>query len=202
MDPARTLSSLVDTATSKLPSWLVPGKQLSYTRSATSTASAGQDDSLSGVPAQYRGAVMAAAAHTKIPAGKLAAQFASENGGNWSPTLRGRADPTDYGITQLNPVAVQTITGSGGKTNYFKSNYGREFEPGNPSDQILGAGVYLNWLRQFGLPGAGIQNPTDEQVMTAYNTGPTGLVKAGQGSAPAAARASGYQALLARNGAL
>lgn len=145
---------------------------------------------------------MAAAAHTKIPAAKLAAQFASENGGNWSPTLRGRADPSDFGITQLNPIAVQTITGAKGGQNYFKSNYGREFESNNPSDQILGAGVYLNWLRQFGLPGAGIKNPTDEQVMTAYNTGPTGLAKAAAGSVPAAARASGYDALLAKNGAI
>jgi hypothetical protein len=144
---------------------------------------------------------MAAAAHTKIPAGKLAAQFTAENGGKWDPNLKGRADPTDFGVTQLNPVAVQTITGTKGGQNYFKDNYGREFEGSNPSDQILGAGVYLNWLRQFGLPGAGIKNPTDEQVMTAYNTGPGGLAKAAT-SAPAAARASGYQALLAKNGAL
>lgn len=201
MDPTRTLSSLVDTAT-KLPSWLVNGNTVSYSRPAAAPmAPMAQDDDLSSVPTPFRGAVMAASQHTNIPAAKLAAQFASENGGKWDPSLRGKTDPSDFGVTQLNPIAVQTITGGKGGQNYFKSNYGREFEPANATDQILGAGVYLNWLRQFGLPAAGIKNPTDEQVMTAYNTGPTGLAKAAT-SAPAAARAAGYQALLNRNGAL
>lgn len=185
-----------------VPNWMVPAKTLSYQAPATPAADDTIDPAFAKVPMQYRGAVTAAAAHTGIPAGKLAGQFLSENGGNWDPALRGRADPTDMGVTQLNPIAIQTITGAKGGANYFQSNYGRPFDATNPTDQILGAGVYLNWLRQYALPAAGIKNPTDEQVMTAYNTGAQGLANAATGSAPAVRRAGNYQALLARNGAI
>lgn len=153
------------------------------------------------VPAQYAGAVAQASQHTGIPVPQLAGQFNAENGGNWSPTLRGRADPTDYGITQLNPVAIQTITGKTGGRNYFKDNYGHEFNENDATDQILGSGVYLNYLRQFALPAAGVNSPSNAAVMTAYNTGAQGYAKAQAGDAAAKARATAYQGLLSRNGA-
>lgn len=155
-----------------------------------------------GVPSEYAPAVMQASQHTGYPATTLANHFASENGGNWDPTLKGKADPSDFGITQLNPTAVQTITGGNGGRNYFKDNFGHEFNPANGNDQILASAVYLNWLKQFGLPAAGIKNPTPKDVFTSYNTGATGYAKTMTPNAPQARvqRARTYQNLLAKNG--
>lgn len=179
---------------------LVPANRFTVNNPAPATPA---NPSLNGVPAQYQPAVYQAAAHTGIAAPQLADQFQAENGGTWSPTLKGRVDPTDFGMTQLNPVAVATITGKAGPgRNYFKDNYGHEFNPADGNDQILAAGVYLNYLRQFGLPGAGIKNPTTSQVMTSYNTGAQGLANANAGQAGPAARARSYQALLQSRGAI
>lgn len=154
------------------------------------------------VPKPYQASVAEASAHTGIPVQHLTAQFTAENGGNWDPKLRGRTDPTDFGVTQLNPVAVKTITGATpGGVNFFKKNYGHEFNPADPNDQILASGVYLNYLRQYGLPAAGVQNPSDAAVMTAYNTGATGYARAQAGDVAATARANMYRDLLRANGA-
>lgn len=208
MNPLRTVASLMNTAgtaaANAVPDFLVPGKTLSYQRPAAPVAPQAPTTAgtLDKVPAHLRGAVLAASAHTGYPAHALASQFVAENGGNWDPALVGRADPRDKGVTQLNPIALKTITGSEGGRNYFKDNYGRDFEAHSPSDQILAAGVYLNWLRQFALPAAGIKNPTMQQVMTAYNTGAQGAANAAAGSSTAQDRASIYQHLLKKNGAI
>lgn len=152
---------------------------------------------IKGVPERYTAAVMEASKHSGIPVDKLAAQFNAENGGNWDPKLRGRADPTDFGMTQLNPVAVKTITGkTPGGVNFFKNNYGHEFASTSPEDQIHASGVYLNYLRQYGLPAAGIKNPTDDDVQTSYNTGAAGYAKAKAGNKQKMQRARTYQDLL------
>lgn len=134
------------------------------------------------VPQQYQGAVYEASRHTGIPVTNLANQFLAENGGNWSPTLPGIKDPKDFGMTQMNPSGVDAITGADGSGhNYFKENYGHEFDLKNPTDQILGAGVYLNRLKQFDLPSFGIKNPTLTDVQTSYNTGAQGYTEALKG---------------------
>lgn len=155
-----------------------------------------------GAPAEYASAVARASEHTGLSVQQLVSHFESENGGKWDPNLRGRADPTDRGITQLNPSAVATITGQGGTTNFFKNNFGHDFNAANGEDQILGAATYLNWLRQFGLPGYGLKNPTDKDVFTAYNTGAKGYVQSLGKNAPKARveRARSYQSLLSRTG--
>lgn len=151
-----------------------------------------------GVPAQYQNTMQQVSQHTGIPAQKLSAQFNAENGGNWSPTLRGRTDPTDFGMTQMNPAGVGIITGKAGPMrNYFKDAYGTEFDRTNPQHQMLGAGVYMNYLKQFGLPGAGIKIPTTTDIQTSYNTGATGYAKAKAGDPTWASRARNYQRLIA-----
>lgn len=158
--------------------------------------------SLTGVPAQYAPTVQQASIHTGIPAQQLADQFNAENGGNWNPALKGRRDPTDFGITQLNPVAIKTITGkSPGGVNFFKNNYGHDFDPTNANDQILASGVYLNYLKSYALPEAGIKNPSTTDVMTSYNTGARGYANAQAGNTTAQARARRYTDLLTAHGA-
>jgi hypothetical protein len=179
---------------SKVSSIFVPAKQVV-------SPAAPPIPTIKGVPPEYVPYIQEASKHTGIPVEQLASQFNSENGGNWSPTLRGKKDKTDLGITQLNPIAVATITGKNGGTNYFKNNYGEEFDPTNPRHQILGSGVYMNYLRQAALPAAGIKNPTTTDVMTSYNTGAAGYAKAKAGNSTKQARMRTYQNLLTSHGA-
>lgn len=144
-----------------------------------------------GVPPQYATAFGLASVHTGYPVSMLAAHARAENGGKWDPTLRGRRDPSDLGITQMNPLAWDAITGRKGGRNYFKDNWGHDPDPTNGNDQALGTATYLNRLKQFDLPARGIANPTAQQVFTAYNTG------AGNVNTP---RGRSYQDLLARSG--
>lgn len=155
-----------------------------------------------GVPPEYAGAMTTASKHTGYPVTTLANHFAAENGGNWDPTLKGKADPNDFGITQLNPSAIKTITGTNGGQNYFKQNFGHEFNPADGNDQILASAVYLNWLKQFGLPSAGIKNPTPKDVFTSYNTGAQGYADSigPNGDKAKQQRTRTYQALLAEHG--
>lgn len=124
------------------------------------------------VPQEYRPYIMEASKHTKIPPAKLRAQFGMENAESWNPQLKGYLDPEDYGMTQLNPTAIEEITKprAGGKS-FFEQNFNEKFDIENPRHQILGSAVYMNWLRQFALPEQGIKNPTDEDVSIAYNMG-------------------------------
>lgn len=166
---------------------ITPASTFSYTKPAPPV--------IAGVPEEYVPTVIKASQHTGYPTSTIVNHFNSENGGNWDPKLKGRANPRDLGITQLNPSAIQTITGAGGKTNYFKQNFDHDFDPNSGHDQILAAAVYLNWLKQYGLPEAGRKNPTPKDVFTSYNTGAKGYLdptKAGQ--------VRTYQALQARNG--
>ncbi len=169
------------------------------TYTQASTTPAGQQGSvfIKGVPAQYQSDVAWGAQHTGIPAQNLSAQINGENGGNWSPTLRGRRDPNDFGITQLNPAGVGIITGkTGPMQNYFKANTGEDFDRTNPDHQLKGMFIYQNYLKQYGLPSAGMKNPTTSDIQTSYNTGAEGLSKAKAGDPTWSARARTYQNLM------
>jgi len=156
------------------------------------------------VPKQFAGAVSRAAAHTGIPMDTVIRHFTAENGGVWDPTLRGRQDPNDFGVTQLNPLAVGAITGTGykGAPDFFRQNFGRAFNPTSGDDQILGAAVYLNRLRQFDLPEAGIKKPTNKDVLLSYNLGARNYAASLQPNAPAeiVARRERYERLLKKHG--
>lgn len=143
------------------------------------------------VPGPYRDVTTQAATHADMDPQKFAGQINAENGGNWSPTLPGRADPTDMGITQMNPKAIGIISGkTGPKVNFFKNNYGTDYDPTNPKHQIQGMAVYMNYLRRYGLPARGVKSPTNAQVQTGYNT-----------MNLASDRAHSYQSLLGSHGA-
>jgi len=156
------------------------------------------------IPKQYVAAMQAASKHTSIPLKDMASHFTAENGNNWDPKLRGIADPSDFGITQLNPLSISTITGTVSKNahDYFKDNFGHSFNPEDGNDQILASAVYLNHIRQFGLPSLGIKNPTNRDVIISYNMGPTGYVNSLKPNAPKdlVNRRKRYEALLIRNG--
>lgn len=155
-----------------------------------------------GSPDEYAESIVRAADHTGFTPEQIVKHLTAENGGKWDPKLKGRADPTDKGISQLNPVAIKTITGEGGGRNYFKDNWGHELDPNNGNDQILAAATYLNWLKQFGLPKAGMKDPSDKAVFTAYNTGAKGYVESQQPDATSSRknRARGYEDLLKSKG--
>lgn len=197
MDLQRTFQGLTNSI-SNIPSFFTKSEPLIYNQKISTSS---VPTKIPNVPDQYQDAVRKASVHSRIPESNLSAQFNSENGGNWDPKLRGRADPTDFGVTQLNPIAIQTITGKNGGRNYFRDNYGQEFNPADANHQILAAGIYLNYLRQFALPAAGIKNPTDQDVMTAYNTGAQGYANAKNGDQAASKRARNYQSLLTAHGA-
>lgn len=156
------------------------------------------------VPSQYAGAVQQAATHTGLPVDTVVRHLTAENGGNWDPNLRGRKDPTDFGVSQLNPIGVAAVTGTGykGARNYFQDNYGRPFNPTSGTDQILASGVYLNRLRQFDLPQAGIKNPSNKDVLLSYNLGAQNYAQSLKPNADPAivARRKGYEALLKSHG--
>lgn len=155
---------------------------------------------IAGVPAEYAPTVVQASQHTGYPTTMIANHLASENGGNWDPKLKGRADPSDFGISQMNPVAVKDITANANGHDYFKENWGHDFNPSDGHDQILAAATYLNYLKQFGLPAAGIKNPTPQQVFTSYNTGAQGYAQSLNGNKAKVQRARTYQTLLANHG--
>jgi hypothetical protein len=123
--------------------------------------------------------------HTNMPVETLVNLTSAEHGGTWDPTTKGIADPLDYGLTQLNPSAIAIITGKKkGTRNYFKDNFGEDFDINNPVHQILGMGVYHNYNRQFALPEAGITNPTDRDVIMSYNLGARGYAETVSGKRP------------------
>lgn len=187
MTTLRSIGDLVGNSVSNLVQNNVPWKNPNAGQTVQPTA-------IPGVPSIWVSAVQKAAQHTGYDPTVLAKHFNSENGGKWDPELSGRADPTDRGITQLNPTAISTITGKTGGRNYFKDNYGHEFNPTNGEDQILASGVYLNWLKNNALPAAGVHNPQPAAVFTAYNTGAEGYAKN-----PNSPRARRYQELLANH---
>lgn len=156
------------------------------------------------VPSQYASVMVQAAKHTGIPEDTMARHFNAENMGLWDSKQIGKADPTDFGVTQLNPSGVSMINGTAykGGTNFFKQNFGHEFDRTNGNDQILGAATYLNWLKQYGLPAAGIKNPKLKDQLLAYNMGPTGYAASLAPNAPAdlVTRRERYTALLKRSG--
>lgn len=147
---------------------------LSYTRSATPTPA---NFNLPGVPAQYQQPVEDDINHTGMGTSTILGMLKNENGGNWSPTLRGQQNPNDLGPAQINTGP----TGAGAelaKTPYFQNAYGHPFNVNNAGDNIRGMGVYLNYIKQYLLPAQGIQNPTDEQVIGAYNNLAPSIAKA------------------------
>lgn len=125
------------------------------------------------VPAEFGDAMKEYSNHTTVPLDTAARQFTAENGGVWSPTLRGHVDKNDFGVTQLNPQGVAVITGKSfpGAQNYFKQIYGHEFNSKSGHDQILASGVLMNHLKQFDLPQYGIDKPTTADVLMSYNMG-------------------------------
>ena len=130
-----------------------------------------------GVKPEWQSAFTEAAKRTNIQIGTVVNRASAEHGGTWDPTTRGILDPNDYGLTQLNPSAVATITGSGGGRNYYKDNFGEEFDINNPIHQILGASIMDNYNRQFALPEVGITNPTEYDIFMAYNLGAKGYAE-------------------------
>lgn len=172
-----------------------PANPLSYTRPAPTFVPMN-------VPGPYRNATMSGAGTAGIDPQRFAGQIAAENGGNWSPTLKGRADSTDHGITQMNPIAEAVITGKAGPgVNYFKAATGHEYDRTDPDDQINGMGVYLKYLRTKGLPAAGVIAPSTSALQTSYNTGARGYANAQAGKPAAVSRERTYQDLLAAHGA-
>ena len=156
------------------------------------------------IPKQYISAMQTASKHTSIPLKDLTGHFTSENGNNWDPKLRGKEDPSDFGVTQLNPSSISTITGTVRENarNYFKDNFGHSFNPEDGNDQILAAAVYHNYNKQFALPALGIKNPTKRDILISYNMGATGYVNSLKPNASKELinRRKRYEALLIRNG--
>jgi hypothetical protein len=154
---------------------------------------------------QYADAIKQAADHIGVDMDKVIRHLESENGGSWNPNLRGHADPTDRGVSQLNPVAIGIITGkTGPMIDYFKSNFGHTFDINNGNDQILAYATYINWLRTKALPEQGVKNATVDDAMIAYNTGARGIAKVKDGTATSTERAryDRYKKLLNSHGAL
>ena len=157
-----------------------------------------QLNSLEGVPEEYRIPIAVASVHMGTSVGQLVKHFTAENGGDWDSKLVGRADPNDKGVTQLSPQAINTINGKDSGVNFFKNNFGEDFDIENPQHQVLGAAVFMNWLKQYGLPEAGLSNPTDSDVALAYNMGAKGYVDAVKGKGDKK-RLKRYRDLLERN---
>ncbi len=140
---------------------VLPSRTLNYQRPAPPV--------IPGVPSQYAPDVESVISRTGMPTTTIAAELNQENGGNWSPTLQGKANPSDYGPAQINTGP----TGAAAelqKTPFFQNAYGHPFNVKNPDDNIKGMGVYLNYIRQYLLPSRGVKNPTDAQVIAAYNS--------------------------------
>jgi hypothetical protein len=157
------------------------------------------------VPENMIDAVKKAVEHTGMKIDKVINHMKAENGNDWRPELVGKADPTDKGVTQLNTRAIDIISGkTGPMVDFFKQNFGHTFDINNVNDQILGYATYMNWLRQYALPEAGIKNPTTNDVMLAYNLGAKGLseVKNKTADATTTARYARYYSLLKANNAL
>ena len=157
------------------------------------------------VPTTMIDTVKQAVEHTGIKLDKVINHMKAENGGKWDPTLVGHADPTDRGVTQLNPMAINILSGkSGPMVNFFKNNFGHDFDINNVTDQILGYATYMNWLKQSALPEQGIKNPTNNDAMLAYNLGAKGLadIKNKTADATTTARYARYYSLLKKNNAL
>ena len=159
------------------------------------------------VPGELRGSMMEAAQHAGISPGNLRAQFGGESQESWDATTTGWMDPTDIGITQLNKhKAIPEITAPRGKNgSFWEQNYGKQygkFDSTNPHHQILGAGIYMSYLRQFALPEQGITNPTTEAVSMAYNLGAANYAKVINGTATQKIkdRYNDYKDLLKRHG--
>lgn len=153
-------------------------------KKATKNVDRENENALSIVPQKFRGAVLEAAKNSDFSVPEIVQQISAENGGKWDPKLRGISDPTDYGITQLNPIAIKSITEprAGGKS-FFQQRYGEDFDIENPRHQILGLASVHNYNRQFALPEFGITTPTNQDIMYAYNLGAKGLsdYRAGKG---------------------
>lgn len=193
----------------------MPKGEETYLRTAESTPSVAEEKvkevpkvskeeiQKKGVPSKFSEAVITAADHIGTNVNKVINHLNAENGKDWNVNLRGHADPTDRGISQLNPVAVNILTGkTGPKVNYFKKHFGQNFDINNGEHQILGYSVYINWLKQFALPKAGVKNPTVEDAMIAYNTGAEGLahVKNGTATSTEKDRYNRYYNLLKKHG--
>lgn len=163
MNPLRTIGSLFSNVSN-----MIPASTVTYTGSP-----APQALHIPNVPDQYAPDVQSAVSHTGMATSTLVGDINAENGGRWVPTLRG-VNPSDVGITQLNTgpkgaIAAMTKTNPGTGTNFFQQTWGHPFNIANGSDQIKLQANYLNYLRQYLLPGQGIKNPTDQQVLAAYN---------------------------------
>lgn len=157
------------------------------------------------VPASMIDTVKKAMEHTGMNLDKVINHMKAENGGSWDPKLVGHADPTDRGVTQLNPMAIGILEGTTGpKIDFFKQNFGHKFDINNVNDQILGYATYMNWLKQYALPEQGIKNPTNNDAMLAYNLGAKGLseIKNKTADATTTARYARYYSLLKQNDAL
>ena len=134
------------------------------------------------VPEEYRKYILEASKHSKIPVETLSKLFKAENTNNWDVNLVGKADKDDIGMTQLSPIAIREITISRGRNlGFFEQNFKERFDITNPRHQILGAAVYLNYLKQFALPKEGIPNPELRDILLSYNLGARGysVVKLG-----------------------
>lgn len=127
-----------------------------------------QQSSIPTVPARYYQDVADDIKATGMGTSTIAGQFNTENGGVWKANLHGIQNPNDIGPAQLNLVsgAVPELK----STPYFQNRWGHPFNVNNPDDNVHGLATYLNILRQKILPGAGIKNPTDDQVIAAYNS--------------------------------
>lgn len=126
------------------------------------------------LPSEYEDAVVETSLHTNIPVSTIVKLLYQES--KFDKEAEGTTG--DYGLSQLTKPAIDTITGKSRGRNYFKDNYGEEFNLKDTTHQILAAGIYLNWLKQFGLPKSKtnpIKNPTTRDLLAAYNGGPDGL---------------------------
>lgn len=152
-----------------------------------------------GVPEEFREFVAVASEHTGLPASDFAKLMKSENA-SFDPTKKGLKDPDDFGLTQLSPEAVSDITSQRGR-DYFKDNFGVDFNIENPQHQILGAAVLMNLQQQFDFPKFGIPD-TRKNRLLAFNLGGKRLssILNGNGSSKDRDRMQGYLDLLKRNG--
>jgi len=179
----------------KLHEWM-SSKPIKLYDSADYPTTVKQDSSLKIVPEEFRPHFIEAAKHANVPVNEYVMHSVAENGGNFDPKLRGQIDPNDYGIMQMSPQAVQEITKprEGGKS-FFEQNYGEKFNPEDPRHQIVGSSVYMNFLKQYSLPEAGIKNPTADDIRYSYNMGAKGYAdfKAGKGDATSTKRYETYK---------
>lgn len=190
--PTTTMQGL----TGSLPSFFVGGPKTPTTPSANTLSlpatPTGQvsvpglsgplptQTSVPGVPQQYEPALQQAVSHiqTQIPSmgtSSVAAQLNFENGGDWNPTLPGRADPRDIGLAQLNTgpngaIAAMTKINPSTGNSYFQQSWGHPFNLNDPADQLRLYSNYINYLHQYYIPQVlKIPNPTIDQTMAVYN---------------------------------